>query len=225
MYCASSGHDCKITMARKQRPFYYASEEQFRWLQIIASRISPGTDLNDIGQLKEIAAGLEGMEVVKRELGVESPEDDDRPGRSESTPINIEQEEGMEGVVDGIGTLMLDPLGRESTLPQIGVGWINGRVYRGVRFRVISPQGERVRPISTPRRNPRNSLHPRPFPRTPRPIRTSRPSQRRRTNPRLHNNSRNPQHPRPLPPQHLLHRHHRPLCPPQSSPPPSPRRP
>ena len=107
-------------MARKQRPFYYASEEQFRWLQIIASRISPGTDLNDIGQLKEIAAGLEGMEVVKREPGAESPEDDDRPGRSESTPINIEQEEGMEGVVDGIGTLMLDPLGRESNRPQIG---------------------------------------------------------------------------------------------------------
>jgi hypothetical protein len=116
MYCASSGHECKITMARKQRPFYYASEEQFRWLQIIASRISPETDLNDIGQLKEIAAGLE---VIKREPGVESPEDDDRPGRSETTPINIEQEEGMEGVVDGIGTLMLDPLGRESILPQI----------------------------------------------------------------------------------------------------------
>jgi len=110
-------------MARKQRPFYYASEEQFRWLQIIAARINPSADLNDIAQLKEIAAGLEGMEVIKREPGVESPEDDDRPGRSESTPINIEQEEDMEGVVDGIGTLMLDPLGRESILPPSVEGW------------------------------------------------------------------------------------------------------
>jgi len=123
MYCASSGHECKITMARKQRPFYYASEDLFRWqqliVQMIAEKIYPGADLNDVAQLKEIAEKLEGTELVKREpvAELDSPEDDDRPGQSESTPINIEQEEGMEGVVDGIGTLMLDPLGRESRFP------------------------------------------------------------------------------------------------------------
>jgi hypothetical protein len=114
MYCASAGHECKITMVRKQRPFYYASEEQYRWLQIIASKINPDVNLSDIGQLKEMAASLEEIDIIKREPGSGSPEDDDRPGRSAETPINIEQEEGMEGVVDGIGTLMLDPLGRPS---------------------------------------------------------------------------------------------------------------
>ena len=157
MYCTSSGHECKITMARKQRPFYYASEEQFRWLQVIAARISPGADLNDIAQLKEIAAGLEGMDVVKRESGVETPEDDQRPGRSENTPINIEQEEGMEGVVEGIGTLMLDPLGRESTAFHVSV--FNGRIYWRISFSVISSEGERLCPISTAWRNIGNTIH------------------------------------------------------------------
>ena len=119
MYCASSGHECKITMARKQRPFYYASEDQFRWLQIIAMKIDPNANLSDIQELKRIAASLEeGKGIrIKREPGVEvSPQDDERPGHSPNAPINVEQEEGMEGVVDGIGTLMLDPLGRESSL-------------------------------------------------------------------------------------------------------------
>lgn len=119
MYCASSGHECKITMVRKQRPFYYASEEQFRWLQIIAMKIDPNANLSDVQELKRIATSLEEGKVIqiKREPGVEqSPQDDERPGHSPSSPINIEQEEGMEGVVDGIGTLMLDPLGRESSL-------------------------------------------------------------------------------------------------------------
>jgi hypothetical protein len=101
-------------MARKQRPFYYASEEQFRWLQIIATKINPIANLNDVQQLKEIAESLEGIDMIKREPEIESPEDHERPGHSPSTPINIEQEEGMEGVVEGIGTLMLDALGRES---------------------------------------------------------------------------------------------------------------
>jgi hypothetical protein len=116
MYCASSGHECKITMARKQRPFYYASEDQFRWLQIIALKINPGANLSDIQELKMIAASLEGIDLIKREPGMEDNADDnhERPGHSSNAPINVEQEEGMEGVVDGIGTLMLDPLGRES---------------------------------------------------------------------------------------------------------------
>ena len=115
MYCASSGHECKITMARKQRPFYYASEEQFRWLQIIAMKINPNANLSDIEHLKSIASSLEGIDIIKREPGMEeSHDDDERPGHSPIAPINIEQEEGMEGVVDGIGILMLDPLGRES---------------------------------------------------------------------------------------------------------------
>ena len=101
-------------MARKQRPFYYASEEQFRWLQIIANKISPAANLNDVEQLKEIAASLEGPDGIKQEPGDESPQDEERPGHSPNSPINIEQEEGMEGVVDGIGTLILDPLGRPS---------------------------------------------------------------------------------------------------------------
>src|SRR5271170_6456116 len=112
MYCASSGHECKITMARKQRPFYYASEEQFRWLQIIASKLNPNSDLNDIEELKKIASSLEGAST---KIKSESPDEDDRPGHSLDAPIDLEQEEGMENVVEGIGTLMLDPLGREST--------------------------------------------------------------------------------------------------------------
>lgn len=111
MYCASTGHECKITMARKQRPFYYASEEQFRWLQIIASRIDPRINTNDVAQLKRLAESL--TEGEKREVATAaegSPENHDVDGPEET-------EEGMEGVVDGIGTLMLDPLGRESTLP------------------------------------------------------------------------------------------------------------
>ena|SRR5271156_3632128 len=118
MYCASSGHECKITMVRKQRPFYYASEEQYRWLQIIASRVNPNANLNDIAQLKEIAESLEGSELLKRE-----PLDDNRLGNSETTPINLEQEEGMEGVVEGIGTLMLDPLGRPSKISLKRIGF------------------------------------------------------------------------------------------------------
>jgi len=119
MYCASSGHECKITMARKQRPFYYASEEQFRWLQIIVGRIAPQINTNDVAQLQELAESLAGTNeagVVKQEppsaqRAEDSPENDpasvDEPG---------EGEEGIEGVVDGFGTLMLDPLGRESPL-------------------------------------------------------------------------------------------------------------
>jgi hypothetical protein len=118
MYCQSSGHECKITMQRKQRPFYYASEEQYRWLQIIAKKINPNANLNDISQLKEMAESLDGVGLVKREPDGEedgyTQDEDDRPGHSAESPVNIEQEEGMEGVVDGIGTLMLDPLGRQS---------------------------------------------------------------------------------------------------------------
>jgi hypothetical protein len=110
MYCVGSHSECKFTMARKQRPFYYASEEQFRWLQIIASKIDPDANLNDISHLKALAASLDGSNVIKRE-----PENiEERRGRSPDTPGNVEPEEGMEGVVDGIGTLMLDPLGRQS---------------------------------------------------------------------------------------------------------------
>ena len=120
MYCASSGHECKTTMARKQRPFYYASEEQFRWLQIIAMKINPNANLSDIQQLKEIASSLEGSDLKKGEY---RPEEDDgdggRGGQNSNAPINMEQEEGMDGVVDGIGTLMLDPLGRESMAPRV----------------------------------------------------------------------------------------------------------
>ena len=53
--------------------------------------------------------------MLNQNRGSKSPyEKDERPGHSPNAPINVEQEEGMEGVVDGIGTLMLDPLGRES---------------------------------------------------------------------------------------------------------------
>lgn len=135
MYCASSGHECKITMARKQRPFYYASEEQFRWLQIIASKINPSANLSDVQQLKDIAESLEGVDMIKRELDIESPEDQERPGHSPSAPINVEQEEGMEGVVDGIGTLMLDALGRES---RFLYEYADFRVYRRISFCRIS---------------------------------------------------------------------------------------
>jgi hypothetical protein len=117
MYCQNTGHECKITMQRKQRPFYYASEEQYRWLQIIAKKINPNANLNDISQLKEMAESLDSLGLVKREPGGEEDgygDEEERPGHSVETPVNIEQEEGMEGVVDGIGTLMLDPLGRQS---------------------------------------------------------------------------------------------------------------
>ena len=117
MYCQSSGHECKITMIRKQRPFYYASEEQYRWLQIIANKLNPSANINDIQQLKAIAASLgAGDAVVKREETQYSP-DADAAGTSPEVAIQVEQEEGMEGVVDGFGTLMLDPLGRQSTIP------------------------------------------------------------------------------------------------------------
>jgi hypothetical protein len=124
MYCASSGHECKITMARKQRPFYYASEEQFRWLQIIASRINPRVNPNDVAQLKELAESLATNQgaAIKQEVtsvtAAVSPERDEMGGTGEMTGHG-EPDEGMEGVVDGIGTLMLDPLGRESTVSPV----------------------------------------------------------------------------------------------------------
>src|SRR5271154_3370875 len=99
MYCASSGHECKITMQRKQRPFYYASEEQFRWLQIIAGKINPDADLSDISQLKEIAESLDG---VKRE-SVDYGQGNGQSLHNTHVSMSIEPEEGMEGVVDGIG--------------------------------------------------------------------------------------------------------------------------
>ena len=106
-------------MARKQRPFYYASEEQFRWLQIIVGRIAPHINTNDVAQLQELAESLadtnEGS-VIKQEppsaqRAEDSPEND--PGSVDGPG---EAEDGIEGVVDGFGTLMLDPLGRESPL-------------------------------------------------------------------------------------------------------------
>ena len=132
MYCASSGHECKITMARKQRPFYYASEEQFRWLQIIAMKIDPNANLSDIQELKRIATSLEegrGIQIKGEQVVQESPEDDERPGHSPKAPINVEPEEGMEGVVDGIGTLMLDPLGRESSILRYEIDF---RIHRRI---------------------------------------------------------------------------------------------
>ena len=106
-------------MARKQRPFYYASEEQYRWLQVIAGKINPTANLADVLQLKAIVASLEnGINTIKQQPGIESPESEERPGHGLNAPIHIEQEEGMEGVVEGIGTLMLDPLGRPSICPQ-----------------------------------------------------------------------------------------------------------
>jgi hypothetical protein len=78
-------------------------------LQIIAQKINPNADLSDVRQLKEIVHLLDTVDLVKREPGMESPEEE----RTE-TPINLEHEEGMDGVVAGVGTLMLDPLGRES---------------------------------------------------------------------------------------------------------------
>jgi hypothetical protein len=113
MYCASSGYECKITLHRKQRPFYYASEEQYRWLQIIASKIRPGANLTDINQLKEIAKSLDGNTKIKTE-DTAYDNDTDRAGTGPDIPINVDQEEGMEGVVDGIGTLMIDNMGRQS---------------------------------------------------------------------------------------------------------------
>lgn len=103
-------------MVRKQRPFYYASEEQFRWLQIIASKISPEANLSDISRLKEIAESLEDSDIIKRE-----PEchEKNKAGHSPQVPLGVEPEEDMEGVVEGIGTLMLDRLGRQSTIPFI----------------------------------------------------------------------------------------------------------
>src|SRR6202035_1585206 len=96
-------------------PFYYASEEQYRWLQIIAQKVDPNADLNDICHLKQIAALLDESEIIKREPGMDGC-DDDVSGHGPAHPINAEYEEGMEGVVDGVGTLMLDHLGRQSML-------------------------------------------------------------------------------------------------------------
>jgi len=117
MYCASSGHECKITMARKQRPFYYASEEQFRWLQMIVSRIAPHVNTNDVAQLQELA---ESLAVTNQESVIkqEPPPAQRTEDSQENDPGSVEEpgdpEDGMEGVLDGFGTLMLDPLGRES---------------------------------------------------------------------------------------------------------------
>lgn len=97
-------------MARKQRPFYYASEEQFRWLQIIANRLDPCVNTSDVAQLKGLAESLIPDRSVKQE-GASTAEGGNDGGIGDGSG---EQEEGMEGVVDGIGTLMLDPLGRES---------------------------------------------------------------------------------------------------------------
>src|SRR5262245_9915624 len=110
MYCASSGHDCRITMQRKQRPFYYASEEQYRWLQMIAAKINPDADVNDIEQLKGILRALDRMELVEREGKEDGLDGGGAPSQSpDSSGVPIEPEEGMDGDVDGIGTLMTDP--------------------------------------------------------------------------------------------------------------------
>jgi hypothetical protein len=131
-------------MQRKQRPFYYASEEQFRWLQIIAGKISPDSDLSDISQLKEIAESLDG---VKRESGDYGRGSE--PGVHNShTPLTIEPEEGMEGVVDGIGTLILDPLGRESNPLLEKERDVDNRIRRRIRVSGISQKSKRIRPLT-----------------------------------------------------------------------------
>jgi hypothetical protein len=158
MYCASSGHECKITMARKQRPFYYASEEQFRWLQIIVSRLDPRVNTNDVAQLKELAESLIPDRTAKDERA-SNAEGGNEAGSGDGSG---EQEEGMEGVVDGIGTLMLDPLGRESP-PPLRISLIF-RVHRGICICGISSKSQGIRPISTTRCKINRS----PFPRTPR---------------------------------------------------------
>jgi len=117
LYCATSGQECKITIVRKQRPFYYASEEQFRWLQVIASKLNPDADLNDVAQLQEIARALEEGEIDKhsRPQHLDTNTDDEgNDGDITETQQDDEQEEGIEGVVKGVGKLMLDPMGRQS---------------------------------------------------------------------------------------------------------------
>jgi len=115
MYCASSGHECKITLQRKQRPFYYASEEQYRWLQIIASKIKPDANLSDIGQLKAIANSLDGKRKIKMEGHADG--DMEKAGSSPDMPVNVDQEEGMEGVVDGVGAIIIDNMGHQRSSP------------------------------------------------------------------------------------------------------------
>jgi hypothetical protein len=134
-------------MQRKQRPFYYASEEQFRWLQIIAGKLSPDADLSDISQLKEIAESLDG---VKRE-SIDYGHGAEHGGQNIHTPLNIEPEEGMEGVVDGIGTLILDPLGRQST-PLTTKRESDNRIRRRIRVRGIPQKSQRIRPIPKTRK-------------------------------------------------------------------------
>ena len=144
-------------MQRKQRPFYYASEEQFRWLQIIASKIKPDANLSDIDQLKEIAQSLDGPTRVKREQAAYDGTTDNYT----DPPATVDQEEGMEGVVDGIGTLMIDNMGRQSTpfLDDTDIGYVGESAsvvfHRKVRDYVQSqsPGGINL-PDRFPQKNP-----------------------------------------------------------------------
>jgi hypothetical protein len=123
-------------MQRKQRPFYYASEEQFRWLQVIASKVDPEANLADVEALKEIA---ETVEQMMKGGSV----DGDKLDRT-ATVSPGEAEEGMEGVVDGIGTLMMDSRGRASIPFSV---CLLTRICRRIRVTDISSQSARLRAV------------------------------------------------------------------------------
>src|SRR5271169_5798606 len=47
LYCATSGQECKITIVRKQRPFYYASEEP-SWICCLFTVLALGFSEEDL---------------------------------------------------------------------------------------------------------------------------------------------------------------------------------
>lgn len=100
---------------RKQRPFYYASEDQFRWLQAIAQKINPKADLNDVEQLKDIAQSLDSEESVIRERGFQNNSVQIGTKDTIENAVNIQRQERTEEDADCVGTLKLDPRGHPST--------------------------------------------------------------------------------------------------------------
>ena len=97
-HCRRGKQACQITLARKQRPYYYSTEEHFKLLTALAMRsCPPETNLRDLSSLREVAD----------QLGVNENYLGDHYEESKKTKVP-----GMTVINRYSGNLYLDPFGK-----------------------------------------------------------------------------------------------------------------
>ncbi|KAF2455730.1 hypothetical protein BDY21DRAFT_348480 [Lineolata rhizophorae] len=112
-YCASIGVRCEIDMrARKKRPFYHVTEEEYRYMVQILKHQYPGRELN-LHTLRELARELDISAADTGESNPSNPNDgsstnDDLQGSPADDVANDE----IRGLYDGLGSMIVDSRGK-----------------------------------------------------------------------------------------------------------------